>query len=123
MIFIHPVSTPTASLKRRFQTGPNRLIVWLHQPLAATIARLLKRSSGKCLLSHHERLLNSRGQDRQLQAFEAVARVEGLRVAIEMDTRDNLTMHKIKQTLTTRPNPRTMLVLRHGNQEKEQLLY
>jgi len=95
----------------------------MHQPLAATIARLLKRSSGKCLLSHHERLLNSRGQDRQLQAFEAVARVEGLRVAIEMDTQDNLTMHNIKQTLTTRPNPRTMLVLRHGNQEKEQLLY
>ena len=51
----------------------------LHQPLADTLAELLA-ATGRCILSHQERLLNVRGEDYQLllsvspRSFEVVAK-------------------------------------------------
>lgn len=52
----------------------------MHEPLACTIARLMRRNGGICLLAHQERMINLKGQDMQLYEFEQVARSKGLHV-------------------------------------------
>jgi predicted nicotinamide N-methyase len=53
----------------------------MHQPLASTIAKLLRSDeAGVCLLSHQKRMVNLQGEDLQLKKFEETAHTEGLDV-------------------------------------------
>mmetsp|Transcript_22032 Transcript_22032/g.32548 ORF Transcript_22032/g.32548 Transcript_22032/m.32548 type:complete len:342 (+) Transcript_22032:91-1116(+) len=52
----------------------------MHEPLASTIAKLLRPDDGVCILSHQERMFNLKGQDMQLEDFIQMARSKRLHV-------------------------------------------
>jgi predicted nicotinamide N-methyase len=88
----------------------------MHQPLASTIAQLLRRDdAGVCLLSHQQRMVDLQGEDAQLKKFEEKARTEGLDVeyvpllsrAEQGDA--NLETHQPADL------PKSMLLLRHSD--------
>ena len=87
----------------------------MHQPLASTIAQLLRRrddnngggGAGVCLLSHQQRMVNLQGQDMQLTEFEQTARSEGLEIEylpLAQVDQSNTALHDAKKSI---------LLLRH----------